>query len=174
MPRRALHADFSNPAQCHLHHMKRQNCLPTAYSAEPPAKRPATVTAKTAFAMSNAAMERHIQGSETGFSDFSRFQGMQALLGPVRRIPDRRRRRPKKRSKGEGRGMWRRNRSIARAKTPNMMCAKTFAWPRTRTWRPPNPSFSRALTRSTVDRLLYRVAFGSISLISLAPCRVAD
>ena len=44
---------------------------------------------------------------------------------------------------------------------PNMMCAKTFAWPRTRTWRSPNSSLSRALTRSTVDRLLYRIALGS-------------
>ena len=84
MPRRALHADFSNPAQCHLHHIKRQNCLPTAYSAEPPAKRPATVTAKTAFAMSNAAMERHIQGSETGFPIFPAVPPISGNAGPFR------------------------------------------------------------------------------------------
>ncbi|MCY4290393.1 MAG: hypothetical protein OXC72_01355, partial [Roseovarius sp.] len=80
------------------------------------------------FAYEMQAVERQIQGSEAGFRDFSRssldFRQFGPEFGQIRRIPDRlhRRpvsRRPKKRWKGDH-GMWRRNWSIARARTPNM------------------------------------------------------
>jgi len=40
--------------------------------------------------------------------------------------------------------------STVSAIMPNIRCAMTLAAPRTRTVRPPNSSFSRALTRSTM------------------------
>ena len=44
------------------------------------------------------------------------------------------------------------NWSTVNARTPNIRWHSTLLWPRTRTWRAPNSSFSRPLTRSTVDR----------------------
>ena len=44
------------------------------------------------------------------------------------------------------------NWSTVNARTPNIRWHSTLLWPRTRTCRAPNSSFSRPLTRSTVDR----------------------
>ena len=44
--------------------------------------------------------------------------------------------------------------SAVSASTPNMQWHITFAGPRTRTWRPPNSSLRRPLTRSTAVRSL--------------------
>ena len=44
------------------------------------------------------------------------------------------------------------NWSTVNASTPNIRWHSTLLWPRTRTCRAPNSSFSRPLTRSTVDR----------------------
>ena len=51
--------------------------------------------------------------------------------------------------------------SAVSASTPNMQWHITFEAPRTRTWRPPNSSLSRPLTRSPAVRSLYRTCSGS-------------
>ena len=110
---------------------------------EPLAKLKATVAAKTAFAMSNVAMERQVQGPEAGFPDFSRrspdFRQLWARIRPDSPVsghapPAPGVQMPEKMLERGDHSMWRCNWSIAKARTPKMMCAKTFACPLTRTW----------------------------------------
>ena len=51
--------------------------------------------------------------------------------------------------------------STVSASMPNIQWHITFGAPRTRTWRPPNSSLSRPLTRSPAVRSLYRTCSGS-------------